>query len=273
MMTILYDQDKKYETCIKTILRAYNAKHSDNKTYQEYYAYLTNKGELTNIIKVSLFWDWLSLDQMVYQSVSALKTLISYVAYKLLDKAQGIKVFTSVCDQKDDLIQAGFKLIKTVKIHDTLTYYYLDYDKSNAERVANHACHLEDTSNDRFQEIIKQAKAEFNKKYNITVQESSLIIGALDNQRCIGGIHCYHYGDVLYISRLAVLEQYRKLSVGKTLMVQVETYAKSHNIKVMMLGTTGFQAKGFYEKCGFKAVFSRENHPIGYASYTMLKRL
>jgi len=272
-MTIKYDQDPKYEPCIKTILRAHNAKHSDNKTHQEYYAYLGNKDDITDLIKVSLFWDWLSLDQTVYQSVSTLKTLVSFVACKLLDKAQGMKVFTSVSDRKDDLIQAGFKLVKTLKVHDTSTYYYLDYEKSNAERVAYHACHLEDTSNDRFQEIIKQAKADFNKQYNITDEEVSLIIGAVDKQRCIGGIHCYRYGDVLYISRLAVLEQYRKHGVGKTLMAYVERYAKNRNIKVMMLGTTGFQAKDFYEKCGFKVVFFRENHPVGFASYTMMKRL
>jgi ribosomal protein S18 acetylase RimI-like enzyme len=78
---------------------------------------------------------------------------------------------------------------------------------------------------------------------------------------------------MLYINRLAVDPKYRNHLIGTTLVTHAIHYAKEKGIKLVMLGTCEFQARGFYEKLGFKVVYERDNNPKGYKSYTMLKRI
>ncbi|MFW5794273.1 MAG: GNAT family N-acetyltransferase [Bacillota bacterium] len=103
--------------------------------------------------------------------------------------------------------------------------------------------------------------------YRFTEKE----IVALDNNNFIGGISCEIYDDTLYISRIAVKENYRKKQIGKNLMQFLEKEAKKRNLKVIQLGTCEFQAKGFYNKLEYKIVFTRDNNPKGYKNYTMIK--
>ena len=94
---------------------------------------------------------------------------------------------------------------------------------------------------------------------------------AIDEKTCVGGVQSDAYGDMLYVSRIAILESYRHQKIGSTLMNHVIQYAKDQHLKYIMLGTSDFQAKPFYEKIRFKVVYKKFNHPRGYHSYTMIK--
>jgi hypothetical protein len=54
-------------------------------------------------------------------------------------------------------------------------------------------------------------------------------------------------------------------------MMRVEEEAKRRRLKMIDLGTSDFQAKDFYEKLGYKAVYTQKNQPRGYNTYTMIK--
>lgn len=61
--------------------------------------------------------------------------------------------------------------------------------------------------------------------------------------------------------------------IGRALLKRVIDEAKAKNLDYIELGTTSFQAKGFYEKLGFKVVHTRKNNPKGYLSYTLVLTL
>lgn len=56
-------------------------------------------------------------------------------------------------------------------------------------------------------------------------------------------------------------------------MYKIEEKAKEQNVYSINLGTVEFQAKGFYEKLGYKVVFIKENDPRGYKSYSLVKEI
>ena len=69
----------------------------------------------------------------------------------------------------------------------------------------------------------------------------------------------HSYYKEVYIDDLIVLEEYRNKHIGTKLIETVENYFKNKGFENINLTTYKFQAPEFYEKCGFKIDFIREN--------------
>ena len=82
---------------------------------------------------------------------------------------------------------------------------------------------------------------------------------AKDEEKVVGIINGHSYYDEVHISDLIVLKEYRNKHIGTQLVKKVEEYYKDKGFENINLTTYGFQAPKFYEKCGFKVEFIREN--------------
>ncbi|WP_336492066.1 GNAT family N-acetyltransferase [Methylobacterium nigriterrae] len=89
----------------------------------------------------------------------------------------------------------------------------------------------------------------------------------------IGGLWGKCVYDWLFVELLAVPEEYRGGSYGKTLMSEAEGIARANGCTGVWLDTYEFQARGFYEKLGFEVFGMLEDHPIGQKRFFLHKRL
>ncbi|MEG8015895.1 GNAT family N-acetyltransferase [Sphingomonas sp. 22R3R2A-7] len=71
---------------------------------------------------------------------------------------------------------------------------------------------------------------------------------------------------------LAVPEEYRGKSYGKTLMERAEEIAHANDCVGVWLNTSEFQARGFYEKLGFEVFGTLDDYPVGQKTFFLRKR-
>ena len=103
---------------------------------------------------------------------------------------------------------------------------------------------------------------EFNKfaiKNGVTCNYKSFNFVAKEDNKIVGIIMGHSYYKEVYIDDLIVLEEYRNKHIGTKLIETVENYFKNKGFENINLTTYKFQAPEFYEKCGFKIDFIREN--------------
>ena len=120
---------------------------------------------------------------------------------------------------------------------------------------------------------------EFNKGKNTHLNRVSdykskaINLYAYDGKEIIGGILCeckYHW---LYVDSLYVDERMRGKDIGTKLLQEAEKYAKEHNLRGLHVKTFDFQAKPFYEKCGFEVCGCIENMPPGSKMWILKKEV
>lgn len=97
---------------------------------------------------------------------------------------------------------------------------------------------------------------------------------AYDGKKRIGGASgLIDEKNWVYIDCLFVDEEYRGDDVGTMLMKKVEEFALKNKCTGIITDTWSWQAKGFYEKMGFKQFGELKDHPIGAVTYFFEKRL
>lgn len=77
----------------------------------------------------------------------------------------------------------------------------------------------------------------------------------------------------LDIDILWVAEPLRGRGYGTALMTAAEDAARSRRCLYARVATHGFQAKGFYEKLGYRVVGQLEDWPPGHTAYMLRKDL
>ena len=87
----------------------------------------------------------------------------------------------------------------------------------------------------------------------------------------IGGALADVYWGSAYLSWLWVDDTLRGTGLGRKLMNELEAQARSMDCKFVWMRTFSWQAKGFYEKIGYKVVGHVEDHPPGQSFYTLRK--
>jgi GNAT superfamily N-acetyltransferase len=80
-------------------------------------------------------------------------------------------------------------------------------------------------------------------------------------------------GQWLNIHFLWVHESERGKDIGTRLLVEAEKKGKEAGCKRAYLNTFSFQARPFYEKHGYKVVYTQKNYPITNEKYHMEKNL
>ena len=95
-----------------------------------------------------------------------------------------------------------------------------------------------------------------------------------NGREVIGGILAQVYcWNILYIDVLWVKEESRNKGYASRLVRDVESRAKEMNCRLAHLDTFDFQAKGLYEKLGYRVFGVLEDCPEGHTRYYMSKRL
>ena len=97
-------------------------------------------------------------------------------------------------------------------------------------------------------------------------------INVYENNELIGGaVGTIRFGWY-FLEELWVDEKYRGKNIGSTLIEKVEECAKSNRALGVRMETWNFQARGFYEKKGYKVYATFEDCPPGTIDYLLKKR-
>ena len=89
----------------------------------------------------------------------------------------------------------------------------------------------------------------------------------------VGGLIASTYWGWLEVNVLWIAEGLRRLGHGRTLLRMAEAEARARNCLHVMLTTYSFQARGFYEKEGYRVVGELVDYPPGAVYYWMRKDL
>lgn len=89
----------------------------------------------------------------------------------------------------------------------------------------------------------------------------------------VGGLVASTYWDWLDIDTLWVSEQVRGKGYGEELRRRSEEEARRRGCRRAKLTTFGFQARGFYEKMGYRVTGELADYPHGGCFYWMRKEL
>jgi len=87
----------------------------------------------------------------------------------------------------------------------------------------------------------------------------------------LGGLISSTYWGWLEVNILWVAEGLRRLGHGRTLLRLAEAEARTRNSLHVMLTTYSFQARGFYEKEGYRVVGEMADYPPG-ATYCWMRK-
>jgi len=94
-----------------------------------------------------------------------------------------------------------------------------------------------------------------------------------DSGTVVAGITGYTWGGCCYVSYLWVAEEHRGKGVGGALLRAAETNAKDRGCTIAFVSSHSFQSPGFYAQLGYEQQASIGDHPVGYASVFLAKRL
>jgi GNAT superfamily N-acetyltransferase len=114
---------------------------------------------------------------------------------------------------------------------------------------------------------------EFNTSKAGPANWEPLCVAILDEEGALeGGLYGNTLYDWLVIELLFVPERLRGSGVGAQLVAEAEQHARARGCIGAWLDTFSFQAPGFYEKLGYCLAGTIPDHPVGGASYLMIKR-
>ena len=89
----------------------------------------------------------------------------------------------------------------------------------------------------------------------------------------IGGLRASCYWNTLHIELLWLSEVARGSGAGTRLINQAELFAREQGCERGLVETTSWQARPFYEKCGYELMATLEGRPKGYATHYLGKWL
>jgi GNAT superfamily N-acetyltransferase len=93
------------------------------------------------------------------------------------------------------------------------------------------------------------------------------------NKAVIGGLLGRTSLGLLFVDTFFVPESLRGQGIGTRAMQLAEAEAKRRGCTAAVLFTINFQAPGFYERCGYRALGEIQTHPSGISRFVMTKRL
>lgn len=82
-----------------------------------------------------------------------------------------------------------------------------------------------------------------------------------DSGEIMAGLVAETFGNWLEIEYLFVKEDLRGQGIGSQLLQQAESEAKKRNCRYVFVNTYQFQAPAFYQKYGYKEVFTLKDYP------------
>lgn len=120
---------------------------------------------------------------------------------------------------------------------------------------------LENTESQKAQEIGDLIRS-YNRSKREPVESKPLNMYIEDdNGQLLAGLVAETFGNWLEIEYLFVTENLRGQGIGSQLLQQAESEAKKRNCCFAFVNTYQFQAPAFYQKHGYKEVFTLKDYP------------
>ena len=120
---------------------------------------------------------------------------------------------------------------------------------------------LENTESQKVQEIGDLIRS-YNRSNREAAESEPLNIYVEDEHgQLLAGLVAETFGNWLEIEYLFVKEEFRGQGIGSQLLQQAESEAKKRNCRFAFVNTYQFQAPAFYQKYGYKEVFTMKDYP------------
>jgi GNAT superfamily N-acetyltransferase len=273
MMNYITTKDNTFYDQIVKSLRAHNFRYTGVVEAKQKHIYVIKDGKLVAGSMLHLSWNWLSLRKLYYTDIDSLSALVNESVNVFKGKFCGFKFYTQDQERVTDFEKVGFK--KIAQIEGTKSYkdtYHLEFDAIVASKEKYELIVTDEPLSD-YDDFIIQEEYRYKRYKGFDYKTETINIAAFENDVFAGGVVAITTLDTMYIDLLVVEEAFRMYKVGSTLMNKIEAIAKDKEIKLISLGTTEFQARGFYEKLGYEVVYTQENNPIGYQCFSLVKKL
>jgi ribosomal protein S18 acetylase RimI-like enzyme len=123
-------------------------------------------------------------------------------------------------------------------------------------------------------DVVSDGHFKFNREVAGLKRTPPIAAVVRDKENTVkGGLFGNSNWDIFDIDVLWVAEEHRKLGLGSNLLRHGEQVAIQRGCKIAVVLTFSFQARGFYEKQGYKVFGELNGYPAGYSSYWMSKKL
>ena len=120
---------------------------------------------------------------------------------------------------------------------------------------------LENTESQKSQ-IIGDLIRSYNRSKREVAESEPLNLYVEDEHgEIMAGLVAETFGNWLEIEYLFVKEDFRGQGIGSQLLHQAESEAKKRNCRFAFVNTYQFQAPAFYQKHGYKEVFTLKKYP------------
>ena len=120
---------------------------------------------------------------------------------------------------------------------------------------------LENTESQKAQKIGELVRSYNRSKREAAESEPLNLYIEDEHGRLLAGLVAETFGNWLEIEYLFVKEDLRGQGIGSQLLQQAESEAKKRNCRFAFVNTYQFQAPVFYQKHGYKEVFTMKNYP------------
>ena len=120
---------------------------------------------------------------------------------------------------------------------------------------------LEDTESQKAQKIGELVRSYNRSKREAAESEPLNLYVEDDSGELLAGLVAETFGNWLEIEYLFVKESLRGQGIGSQLLQQAESEAKKRNCRFAFVNTYQFQAPAFYQKHGYKEVFTMKDYP------------
>ena len=121
---------------------------------------------------------------------------------------------------------------------------------------------------------IHEMLRSYNRRYREAAEKIPLGVFYEDESgRKLAGLTGETFGNWLCINYLFVADDLRKQGIGTKIVLSAEDEARKRNCKYVFADTFAFQAPKFYEKLGYKEVFSLNEYPYTERRLYYIKKL
>ena len=120
---------------------------------------------------------------------------------------------------------------------------------------------LDNTESQKAQEIGNLIRSYNRSKREAAESEPLNLYVEDDSGQLMAGLVAETFGNWLEIEYLFVKEDLRGQGIGSQLLQQAESEAKKKNCRFAFVNTYQFQAPSFYQKHGYKEVFTLKDYP------------
>ena len=137
-----------------------------------------------------------------------------------------------------------------------------------------HTIEMTDTVDETVRNAIVRALIAYNALQTGISDHRPLIVVLRDEQgEVVGGLWGRTGYSWLYVELLVVPESLRGKRIGSELLSRAETEARTRGCSNVWLDTFEFQARGFYERLGYRCFGELAEYPPGFSRYFMTKVL